>query len=84
MIEYVQCPESGRSVPWSNLDDDKLSCKNLIKLEASVTSLIENAASDKSQVSTRLAKIESNVISVKTGLGAKIDHVVVSKHSYFL
>ena len=57
---------------------------NLIKLEASVQSLIETAASDKSQLSKRFEKIESNVISVKTGLGAKIDHVAVSKHSYFL
>ena len=53
--------------------------KNLLKLEASVTSLIENGASDKSQMSDRIEKIESNVISIKTGLEAKIDNVAVSE-----
>ena len=53
--------------------------KNLLKLEASVASLIENAASDKSQMSERIEKIESNVVLVKTGLGAKIDNIAVSE-----
>ena len=48
-----------------------------------MASLIDNAASDKSQLSDRIQKIESSVISVKNGLGAKIDHVAVSK-KYFL
>ena len=52
---------------------------NRIKLEASVATLIENAAFDKSQVSERFETIESNVDLVKNGLGAKIDHVAVSK-----
>ena len=55
--------------------------ENPIKLEASVASLIDNTATDKIQVSKRFEKIESNVIAVKTGLGAKIDHVAVSKNT---
>ena len=52
--------------------------KNFLKLEASVASLIKNAASEKSQMSERIEKIESNVVLVKTGLGAQIDNIAVS------
>ena len=63
----------------SNDNSDQEINEKLTKLETSVASLIDNAASDKSQLSDRIEEIESNVIAVKTRLGAKIDHVAVSK-----
>ena len=41
------------------------------KLENSVASLLENAASDKNQVAEEIKEIKSSVALVKTGLGAQ-------------
>ena len=48
------------------------------KLENSVASLLENAASDKNQVAEEIKEIKSSVAMVKTGLGAQIDRIAVS------
>ena len=48
------------------------------KLENSVASLLENAASDKNQVAEEIKEIKSSVALVKTGLGAQIDRIAVS------
>ena len=50
----------------------------LSKLEESVSSLIENSASQKNGVPQQIEEIKSNVASVKTGLEEKIDQLAVS------
>ena len=50
----------------------------LIQLEESVSSLIENAASQESGVPQQIEEIKSNVASIKTGLEEKIDQLAVS------
>ena len=51
---------------------------NRKKLEESVASLLENAASDKKQVAEEMKEIKSSVAMVKTGLGGQIDRIAVS------
>ena len=48
------------------------------KLEENVASLLENAASNKIQVSAEIKEIKSSVALVKSGLGAEIDRLSVS------
>ena len=55
-----------------------------IQLEESVSSLIENAASQKSGVPQQIEEIKSNVASVKTGLEEKIDQLAVRSIEIFL
>ena len=43
-----------------------------------MASLIESAASEKTQVSEKIEEIKSSVALVKTGLTTKIDHLAVS------
>ena len=50
----------------------------LRKLEETVASLVENAASDKKQVAEEMKEIKSSVAMVKTGLGGQIDRIAVS------
>ena len=71
-------PSNDNRQTINDVSDQKINEK-INKLETSVASLINNEASDKSQLSDRIEKIESSMISVKNGLGAKIDHVAVSK-----
>ena len=52
------------------------------KLEENVASLLENAASDKIQISTEIKEIKSSVALVKTGLGAEINRLAVSTHCF--
>ena len=52
--------------------------ENLLQLEASVKSLIENASVDKTKVSQQMNEIKSSVALVKTGLTSKINHLAVS------
>ncbi len=52
--------------------------ENLLQLEASVASLMENATVDKREVSEQIKDIKSSVALVKTGLTTKINHLAVS------
>ena len=48
------------------------------KLEETVASLLENAASDKKEFAEEMEEIKSSVAMVKTGLGGQIDRIAVS------
>ena len=50
------------------------------KLENTVASLLEDAASGKNQVAEEIKEIRSSVAMVKTGLGAQIDRIAVSNY----
>ena len=54
------------------------------KLEASVASLIENASSDKSEVSEQMKEIKSSVALVKSRLTTKIDNLAVSYNQFYI
>ena len=43
-----------------------------------MASLIENASSDKSEVSEKIEEIKSSVALVETGLTSKLNHLAVS------
>ena len=55
--------------------------ENLLQLEASVESLIENASIDKTKVSEQMNEIKSSVALVKTGLTTQINILAV-RNSY--